>query len=191
MFDAAYTYVDQGGPTDPVVDAVLGFLYLDDADSCTSGAGVGETTLGCGSLGLNIVPGANGAKWGFKGGGKLLKWLKRILGHGDEAAGAIPKLVVGEAQLGAKTGKHAADFGLDASNAADRATFLNRINTIASNPDEVRIGAWNPTAGGGAGYVFFAEAGDVVVATGAGDFVTVLRGGVSNNWFQGATVVLP
>ncbi len=82
-------YRDRGGPRDPVVDAVLGFLYLDDADSCAYGSGAGEHTLGCVALGINFVPGANGAKWSLKGGGKLLKWLTRILGHGDEAADAV------------------------------------------------------------------------------------------------------
>ena len=85
MFDPVYTYVDQGGPTDPVVDAVLGFLYFDDADGCVYGSGAGETTLGCVALASNFFPGVGEVKWGFKGGGKLFKWLKRILGHGDEA----------------------------------------------------------------------------------------------------------
>lgn len=50
----------------------------------------------------------------------------------------------------------------------------------------MRIGAWNPSGGGGADYRFFRQGADVVAMTGTGAFVNVLKGGSSNAWFSGA-----
>ena len=62
-----------------------------------------------------------------------------------------PKLTIDSGQFGQKWGRHAADFGLDPSDATAREGFLNRIQSTYVNPEEVRVGSWNPMAGGGSG----------------------------------------
>ena len=45
--------------------------------------------------------------------------------------------------------------------------------------------AWNPSAGGGSNYYFYRKGADVVVTKANGEFVTILKGGVQNSWYQG------
>ena len=59
--------------------------------------------------------------------------------------------------------------------------------TMPDNPEESRQGAWNPSAGGGSNYYFVRKGVDVVVTKANGEFVTILKGGVQNSWYQGAT----
>ena len=47
-----------------------------------------------------------------------------------------------EKQYGKKIGKHAQDFGLDASNETDRLKMHEIIADIVSNKDEIRVGSW-------------------------------------------------
>lgn len=75
---------------------------------------------------------------------------------------------------------------LDLSDANARTWIEDRVRSIRGEAGEVRIGAWNPSGGGGADYLFFRQGADVVVMTGAGAFVSVLKGGSSNAWFSGA-----
>lgn len=53
------------------------------------------------------------------------------------------------------------------------------------------MGPWNPKSGGGTNYLFYRQGSDVVVTQGRGSFVTILKGGEANSWFQGATVIWP
>jgi hypothetical protein len=54
--------------------------------------------------------------------------------------------------------------------------------------EEVRQGAWR---GGATNNLFFRSGADVVVPTANGDYATILSGGVSNGWFNGAGALLP
>ena len=49
--------------------------------------------------------------------------------------------------------------------------------------------AWNASAGGGSNYYFYRKGVDVVVTKANGEFVTILKGGVQNSWYQGATLL--
>lgn len=60
------------------------------------------------------------------------------------------------------------------------------ILNIHANADEVRQGSWHPEGGGGADYCFFRKGPDVVVTDGSGNFVTILRGGHIDAWYQSA-----
>ena len=60
------------------------------------------------------------------------------------------------------------------------------IEAIHASPAEVRQGAWNPNIGGGSDYCFYRLGDDVVVTKADGTFVTILKGGITNGWYQGA-----
>lgn len=83
-----------------------------------------------------------------------------------------------EKQYGKKIGKHAVDFGLDASNEEDRAKMMNIISDIQKNCDEIRIGTWR---GQDKEVLFYIKGNDVVITKQDGEFVTVLKDGVLNS----------
>lgn len=83
-----------------------------------------------------------------------------------------------EKQYGKKIGKHAQDFGLDASNEADRLKMHEIIADIVSNKDEIRVGSWR---GQEKDVLFFVKGNDVVITKTDGEFVTVLKDGVINS----------
>jgi RHS repeat-associated protein len=105
------------------------------------------------------------------------------------AAVKVPELQTDDKQLGTKIGKHAGDFGLDPSSAADRETLETKIKDIASSPDQVRQGKYNPKAGGGSDYFFFEQGSDVVITKSDGTFVSILSDGADNTWYKNATEV--
>lgn len=100
-----------------------------------------------------------------------------------------PDLKVDDGQFGTKVGKHAKDYGLDPANAADRAWMRGHIEEIAEHPEEVRQGSWNPQGGGSTDYYFYRSGNDVVVTKNDGTFVTILKDGVNNGWYNGASAV--
>jgi hypothetical protein len=100
-----------------------------------------------------------------------------------------PDLKVDDGQFGTKVGKHAKDYGLDPANAADRGWMRGHIEEIAEHPEEVRQGPWNPQGGGSTDYYFYRSGNDVVVTKNDGTFVTILRDGVNNGWYNGASGV--
>jgi hypothetical protein len=61
---------------------------------------------------------------------------------------SAPELKIDDSQFGTKIGKHAQDYGLDASNATDRSWLRGHIEEIDNRPEEVRQGPWNPRGGG-------------------------------------------
>jgi hypothetical protein len=63
------------------------------------------------------------------------------------------------------------------------------IKEISEHPDQVRQGDWNPKGGGGEDYRFYQRGSDVVVATPENEFVTILKDGTANGWFQRARSV--
>ena len=88
-----------------------------------------------------------------------------------------------EKQFGKKVGKHAADFGLDPSNASDRERFLNIIDDIMSNAETVRIGYWR---GQSEDVLFHIRGEDVVITDQNNEFITILKGGISNERVKNA-----
>ena len=83
-----------------------------------------------------------------------------------------------EKQYGKKIGKHAQDFGLDASKEEDRLKMEHIIADIVSNKDEIRIGSWR---GQHDDVLFFVKGNDVVITKTDGEFVTILKDGVKNS----------
>lgn len=83
-----------------------------------------------------------------------------------------------EKQYGKKIGKHARDFGLDASKEEDRLKMHEIIADIVSNKEEIRIGTWRGQADE---VLFFIKDSDVVITKVDGEFVTILKDGVKNS----------
>jgi RHS repeat-associated protein len=156
-------------------------------------------------LGLNFAGISGAIKKGVQEGVKLCikqcdNLIKRALGHtsddaartlDDAAAKARPPIAggapgtsirIGDQQFGAKVGQHARDFGLDPASPADRARFREIVEDIATRPDRVATGTFRGRGPEGApGPVSFRVKGsDVVVASPADEFITVLRGGINN-----------
>jgi filamentous hemagglutinin len=112
--------------------------------------------------------GGKGARWGWGKAKKFACWVR----GGKAAKGGLR---IADGQFGKKLGKHAADFGLDPSNPPHREAFRGIIEGIASLPDKVVSGTFR-----GQGAVDFLIKGSDVVVSKGGDFVTILKGGVSN-----------
>ncbi len=86
--------------------------------------------------------------------------------------------VITNAQLGKKLGKHIYEWGLDPQSVSDRQKFVEIINDIVINHDKpIKIGYWR---GQQEDVLFFIKGNDVVVVKQNGEFVTVMKGGVSN-----------
>lgn len=100
-------------------------------------------------------------------------------------SGAVEELPKGEKgdtinpdkQFGRKIGKHAIDFGLDASNPEHREQMQSKINSIINDSDEQVMGDWRGQDGK---VMFHVKGTDVVVTDMAGHFITILKGGVNN-----------
>lgn len=82
-----------------------------------------------------------------------------------------------EKQFGKKVGKHARDFDLNPSDESDREKFQSIIRNIIDNYDEMRIGEWR---GQNEDVLFYVKGKDVVITKQNGEFVTVLKGGITN-----------
>ena len=89
-------------------------------------------------------------------------------------------------QIGRKM-KHAPEFGFDLKNPSDRQAFIDMIRDIGTNPDKTVRGTFNGL-GNGSSQIngnrgpaqFRIKGNDVVVTRPNGDFVTILRNGVTN-----------
>jgi len=103
----------------------------------------------------------------------------------------LPSLRITDAQFGAKVAKHARDYGLDPSDPAARSWLRQKIENIVANADDIRQGDWHPNGGGGADYLFWRQGADVVVTESDGTFVTILKDGQTNGWYNRATKVGP
>lgn len=86
-------------------------------------------------------------------------------------------LQIDAGQFGKKVGKHASDFGLDASSVSDREEVTKIIHGIVDNYDTVSKGAWR---GQQSEVLFFTKAEDVVVTNQQKAFITILKGGTNN-----------
>ena len=89
-------------------------------------------------------------------------------------------------QIGRKM-KHAPEFGFDLKNPSDRQAFIDMVRDIGTNPDKTVRGTFNGL-GNGSSQIngnrgpaqFRIKGNDVVVTRPNGDFVTILRNGVTN-----------
>lgn len=85
-------------------------------------------------------------------------------------------------QFGKKIGKHAQDFGLNASSETDRNRMREIIDDICINHDgNIRIGAWR---GQTEEVLFYTKGEDVVITKQNGEFVTILKGGIYNGGYK-------
>lgn len=91
-------------------------------------------------------------------------------------------IIKSDKQLGKKIGKHAKDYGLDPSNDADRQQMIHMIDNIINSPDEVLHGEWRSQPGMSDYYI----KGEDVVVVNSGRFVTILKGGISNERIKNA-----
>ena len=92
-------------------------------------------------------------------------------------------IIMSGKQFGKKIGKHAEDYGLDASKEADRQKMKDIINNIHNNKDEIRVGSF---CGQPNDVNFFIKGDDVVICKPSGEFVTIMKGGVNNEWVKNA-----
>jgi len=108
-----------------------------------------------------------------------------------------PKLAIEEAQFGQKIGKHAQDFGLNPGSPQNRQWLKDLITDIHANPNEIRQGPWrglgevmaNGNRAEGTA-LFYRKGADVVVTDLEGNFVTILKDGVTQNLrFQNAEII--
>ncbi len=87
-------------------------------------------------------------------------------------------------QFGKKVGKHASDWGLDASSPDDRRKMEQIIDDIYYHHDvPVKIGEWR---GQTEDVLFYIKGQDVVITKQNGEFVTILKGGKSNGRIKNA-----
>jgi hypothetical protein len=95
----------------------------------------------------------------------------------DNLAGrAKSDIIVTGKQFGKKIGKHAQDYGLNPGLESDREKMKRIIADIVDHRDEIRSGDWR----GQMGISDFYIKGEDVVVVNNGQFVTILKGGVSN-----------
>ncbi|HET9639516.1 MAG TPA: RHS repeat-associated core domain-containing protein, partial [Allosphingosinicella sp.] len=97
------------------------------------------------------------------------------------------RITISNAQFGAKASQHMAEWGLNVAKSADRAVFRGLINSIVKGADRVATGTFRGQGPGGTRGVvqFFVKGRDVVVAR-KGEFVTILKNGITNPSVQQA-----
>lgn len=86
-------------------------------------------------------------------------------------------------QRGKKFGKHCVDWGLDPSSAEDREQLENIIHDIVLGRDEIRFGRFS---GQPDDVFFYIKGNDVVIAKQNYEFVTVMKGGITDGWVKDA-----
>lgn len=92
-------------------------------------------------------------------------------------------IIITNKQRGKKYGKHCRDWGLNPSSAKDRKQLENIIHDIVTNRDEIRLGAFS---GQSEDVIFYIKGNDVVVTKQNNEFVTVMKGGITDGWVKNA-----
>ncbi|MBQ6885751.1 MAG: hypothetical protein IJN56_08475, partial [Clostridia bacterium] len=88
-------------------------------------------------------------------------------------------IIILEKQFGKKIGKHAIDFGFDASSEIDRKNFYELIVDIVRDCDEIRVGSWR---GQNHEVTFYIKGDDVVIVSSeTNQFISILKGGIDND----------
>lgn len=90
-------------------------------------------------------------------------------------------IIFADKQLGKKFGKHCRDWGLSPSSEQDREKLKKIVSGIKEHCDIVRIGAFN---GQLEECLFYIKGDDVVITKQNNEFITVLRGGISDAWVK-------
>ncbi len=87
------------------------------------------------------------------------------------------EIKITDAQFGKKIGKHTSDYGMNPSIAENREKMKTIIIDIVNDAEERFYGEWR-----GQEYpvLFHVKGDDVVVESFSGEFVTILKGGVTN-----------
>ena len=103
----------------------------------------------------------------------------------------LPPLNISPSQFGKKWGKHAHDYDLNPGDPDSRQWFQDRANEVHGDPDDVRVGPYNPGRGGSTDYVFYRKGDDLVITKANGDFVTMfpMDSGAYNKWYLNATPI--
>lgn len=112
-----------------------------------------------------------------------LKQLHRNIETGKLSRTEQANVLYSPKQFGKKIGKHAQDWGLDASDEEDRSKMLDIIDEICANATEIRIGEWRGQPGE---VLFIIKDDDVVITTTENEFITILKGGISNERVKNA-----
>ncbi|MBE6882246.1 MAG: hypothetical protein E7489_04500 [Ruminococcaceae bacterium] len=88
-------------------------------------------------------------------------------------------IIITDEQIGKKTGKHTKEYNLNPSKEEDRIKLLNIIDDVINNADEVVIGDnWRHQVGHP---IYYIKGEDVVVVMeNDKKFVTILKGGITN-----------
>lgn len=92
-------------------------------------------------------------------------------------------IIITDKQRGKKFGKHCSDWGLDPSAASDREKLEDIIHDIVLSRDEIRIGKFNGQANN---VIFYIKGEDVVITNQNNEFVTVMKGGITDGWVKDA-----
>ena len=95
-------------------------------------------------------------------------------------------IIIKKSQFGKKIGKHAKDFKLNPADKGDRLQIELKIKEIITDYDEHRIGKWRGSKNNK--YKFFLKDEDVIVTSETGEFVTILKGGINNEFFKSTRV---
>lgn len=93
------------------------------------------------------------------------------------------KIEIDDVQFGKKLGKHARDYGFDPALEADREKFKKLILDICENADERIYSSWRQQE---YPVLFHIKDEDVVIEADNGKFITILKGGVSNERVKNA-----
>lgn len=98
-------------------------------------------------------------------------------------AGGDSGIIFTDKQRGKKFGKHCPDWELSPSSSDDRDKMEGIIRNIVNFRDEIRIGKFN---GQPDNVLFYIKGDDVVITKQDNEFVTVMKGGISDAWVKNA-----
>lgn len=130
--------------------------------------------------------GGSTEEWNQRGKAEWLKKSWKVLEKSEKSSiikNDNKAFSVNDKQFGKKVGRHAADFGFDPASEEDRAKLLRIIYDIRNNAEEQRIGPWR---GQPEDVIFYLKGDDVVITRQNGEFVTILKGGISNERVKNA-----
>jgi len=103
---------------------------------------------------------------------------------GEQKNGKIEQtgtLTISDAQFGKKAGSHMREWGLDPSSSDDRDVFRATIDGIVQSAEEAREFEFRGQSDLVIGYI---KGNDVVVTKKDGEFITILKDGISNKRFR-------
>lgn len=110
---------------------------------------------------------------------------KKALTSGDDnGTMKLPEDInILDSQFGKKVRRHAHDYGLDPSSAQEREKLKEIILDIFYHKEEVRMGPWR---GQDSPVLFYIKQEDVIVLKETGEYITILKGGITNERVKNA-----